>query len=173
MTFYIEKDTEEAEIFSKTMTFHVENIMESVALAVLEEEACPYEVQVNILLTDNAGIQEFNRKYRELDQETDVLSFPNLEFTHPGVFEIAPQQEAACFDPDSGELILGDIILSVDKVREQAVSYGHSEKRELAFLTAHSMLHLCGYDHLEAEEAAIMEAKQNKILELLNITRDN
>jgi probable rRNA maturation factor len=80
--------------------------------------------------------------------------------------------EADYFDPDSGELILGDIIISVDKVEEQAESYGHSKKREFAFLVAHSMLHLCGYDHMEAEEAVVMEAKQEAVLTKLGITRD-
>ena len=82
------------------------------------------------------------------------------------------EAEADCFDPDSGELVLGDIILSVDKVREQAESYGHSRKREYAFLVAHSMLHLCGYDHMEEGEAAVMEEKQRNILKGLRITRE-
>ncbi len=76
-----------------------------------------------------------------------------------------------CFDPDSGELLLGDIILSVDRIREQAKEYGHSLLREFAFLTAHSMFHLCGYDHMAQEEAALMEKKQEDVLQRLNITR--
>ena len=75
-------------------------------------------------------------------------------------------------DPDTGELILGDFIISVDRVRDQAESYGHSRKREFAFLVAHSMLHLCGYDHMEPEEAEVMEAKQEQVLASLGITRD-
>ena len=83
------------------------------------------------------------------------------------------EEEAAdCFEPDSGELILGDIILSLDRIREQAKEYGHSEKREFAFLVAHSMLHLCGYDHETPEEASAMEQKQKEVLETLHITRD-
>ncbi len=77
-----------------------------------------------------------------------------------------------CFDPDSGELILGDIIISVEKVEEQAQEYGHSELREFAFLVAHSMFHLCGYDHMEANEAAVMEQKQEAVLTQLGITRE-
>jgi len=77
-----------------------------------------------------------------------------------------------CFDPDSGELVLGDIILSVDRVKEQARNYGHSQRREFAFLVAHSMLHLCGYDHMEEAEAARMEEKQEKALAQLGITRE-
>ena len=77
------------------------------------------------------------------------------------------------FIPDSGAAMLGDIIISVDKVREQAAEFGHSEKREFAFLIVHSMLHLFGYDHIEPEDAAIMEPKQKLILEELNILREN
>lgn len=165
MTFYVENDTE------VTFPFSVEEIVEQVAEAVLDTEDCPYEVQVNVLLTDNAGIHTYNKEYRGIDRETDVLSFPNLEFEKEGEFVIAEEDEADYFDPDTGELILGDIIISVDKVQEQAESYGHSLKREFAFLVAHSMLHLCGYDHMVEEEAAIMEQKQEAILSSLNITR--
>ena len=166
MTFYVENETETSYDFS------VEQTVRDVAEAVLTAERCPYEVQVNVLLTDNAGIREFNRQYRQIDRETDVLSFPKREYERPGDFQIPPEQEADCFDPDSGELILGDIILSVDRIAGQAAEYGHSLKRELAFLVAHSMLHLCGYDHMEPEEAAVMELKQEKILTELGITRD-
>ncbi len=166
MTFYVENETE------VTFPFDVEDVVEQVALEVLDMEKCPYEVQLNVLLTDNEGIREYNRDYRQIDRATDVLSFPNLDFEVPGEFEIAEDQEADYFDPDSGELILGDIIISVEKVEEQAVSYGHSLKREFAFLVAHSMLHLSGYDHMESEEAAIMEAKQEHVLNKLGITRN-
>ncbi len=166
MTFYVENET------TMTFPFSVEEIVEQVATVVLDAEACPYEVQVNVLLTNNEGIHSFNKEYRGIDRETDVLSFPNLEFETEGVFEVAEEEEADCFDPDSGELILGDIIISVDKVCEQAESYGHSTKREFAFLVAHSMYHLCGYDHMVPEEAAVMEQKQEAVLETLGITRD-
>lgn len=102
--------------------------MEKVANAVLEMEGCPYEVQLNVLLTDNDGIHAYNKEYRNIDRETDVLSFPNLDFAAPGDFDIPEDREADYFDPDTGELILGDIIISVDRVREQAESYGHSRK---------------------------------------------
>lgn len=166
MTFYVENET------GVTFPFDVEEIVGQVALEVLDMEQCPYEVQLNVLLTDNDGIQEFNRNYRQIDCATDVLSFPNLDFEAPGEFEIHEDQEADYFDPDTGELILGDIIISVDKVAEQAGSYGHSLKREFAFLVAHSMLHLSGYDHMESEEASVMESKQEKVLNKLGITRN-
>ena len=166
MTLYFENETKEG------FAFDMEELAGQVAEAVLEAENCPYEVQLNMLLTDNEGIQQFNRDHRGIDRETDVLSFPNLNFRKAAEFVIREEEEADYFDPDTGELILGDIIISVDRVKEQALSYGHSEKREFAFLTAHSMLHLCGYDHMEEEEAGIMEEKQESILKGLGITRD-
>ncbi len=166
MHFYVENETD------TQFDFDVEAIVEAVAMQVLDSENCPYEVQVNVLLTDNEGIHQFNKEYRDIDRETDVLSFPNVDFEEPGFYEIEEDMEASYFDPESGELILGDIIISVDKVKEQAESYGHSQKREFAFLVAHSMLHLSGYDHIEPEEAAIMEAKQEAVLTKLNITRE-
>ena len=166
MTYFVENETE------VKFPFDVEEIVQLVANAVLDEEECPYETQVNVLLTDNAGIHAFNKQYRGIDRETDVLSFPNLDFEEEGIFEIEEEREVDYFDPDSGELILGDIIISVDKVQEQAESFGHSVRREFAFLVAHSMLHLCGYDHMEEDEAKIMEQKQEDILTALGITRD-
>ncbi len=166
MTFYVENETE------TVYPFDLEQTVETVARAVLEAEGCPWQAQVNVLLTDNEGIREYNRQYRQIDRETDVLSFPNLEFDRPGEFRISQGREADYFDPDSGELILGDIILSADRIAAQAEEYGHSLRRELAFLVAHSMLHLCGYDHMEPEDMAVMEHKQEQILTALGITRD-
>lgn len=166
MTFYVENET------SVTFSFSPEEVVKQVAEKVLDTENCPYEVQINVLLTDNEGIHAFNKEYRDIDRETDVLSFPNLNFETESDFLIPEEEEADYFDPDSGELILGDIIISVDKVKEQAESYGHSQKREFAFLVAHSMLHLCGYDHMEEDKAKVMEQKQEEVLTALQITRD-
>ena len=139
--------------------------------AVLETEGCPYEATVNVLLTKDEEIREYNRLYRGIDRATDVLSFPNIEYREPADFSQVEEAEADCFDPDSGELVLGDIILSADKVKEQARLYGHSQARELAFLVAHSMLHLCGYDHMEDQERAEMERRQEEILGLRGYRR--
>ncbi len=166
MHFFVENETE------FNFDFDIEKVVESVVTEVLESEGCPYESQVNVLLTDNEGIRMFNKEYRNIDKETDVLSFPNLDFEEPGFYEVDEEAEADYFDPETGELILGDIIISVDRVKEQAESYGHSQKREFAFLVAHSMLHLAGYDHMEPEEAKVMETKQEAVLQKLNITRD-
>lgn len=166
MTSYVENETE------ITFPFAEKEILDKVADAVLLQEGCPYEAQVNLLITDNEGIRTYNASYRQIDRATDVLSFPNLDFETPADFSHLEEHEADYFDPESGELLLGDIILSADKVKEQAESYGHSELREFAFLIAHSMLHLCGYDHMEPEEAKVMEAKQEEVLAGLHITRE-
>lgn len=166
MTSYVENEAE------AQFDFDIKEILDLVMAQILRQEKCPYEARVNLLVTDNEGIREFNRKYREVDDSTDVLSFPMLDYEKEADFSVAEEREADCFDPDTGELILGDIIISADRVREQAVKFGHSEKREFAFLVAHSMLHLCGYDHMAEEEAAVMEDKQEKALAALSITRD-
>lgn len=166
MTSYVENETE------MTFPFDCREILESVMEEVLTSENCPYETQVNLLITDNDGIQEYNRQFRDKDMPTDVLSFPMIPFRTEADFSVAEEAEADYFDPDSGELILGDIIISAERVFQQAESFGHSPKREFAFLTAHSLLHLCGYDHMVPEEAAVMEKKQEAVLEKLGITRD-
>ena len=122
-------------------------------------------------MTDNEGIHIINKEYRDIDRATDVLSFPMLSYETPGDFSFLMDENDDDFNPDTGEAILGDIIISVDKVREQAEEYGHSELREFAFLITHSMLHLFGYDHMEPEEAKVMEDKQRQILDELSITR--
>lgn len=165
MTSYVENETE------VEMPFDIQEILDKIMGAVMEMEDCPYETTVNLLLTDNAGIREYNKNYRDQDRETDVLSFPNIPFDKEGDFAMVETDEADYFDPDSGELILGDIILSVDRIFSQAQEYGHSVLREFAFLTAHSMFHLCGYDHMEEQEAAVMEKKQEAVLTKLGITR--
>lgn len=151
--------------------FDIKEVAELVVNAVLEYENCPYEAEISLLLTHNDEIHEMNLEHRGIDRATDVLSFPMLDFDHPGDFSIIDEETADVFDPESGELMLGDIVISVDKVLEQAQEYGHSPKREYAFLIAHSMLHLCGYDHMDDEERKVMEEKQRAIMEKINILR--
>lgn len=168
MTFYVENESE------FEFDFSVDKIANDVANAVLQQECGPTDVEINLLITDNEGIREFNREYRNIDNATDVLSFPNLDFDRPADFSAAQQAEfeADYYNPESGELVLGDIIISADRVISQAEEYGHSIKREFAFLIAHSMLHLCGYDHIEETEACVMEERQEMALSRLGITRD-
>ncbi len=138
--------------------------------AALDYIKCPYEAEVNLLLTNDAEIREMNRQYRNIDRATDVLSFPMLEYETPGQFQ-AFEDMPDCFDPESGELLLGDIVLSMDRVAAQAEEFGHSLKREYSFLIAHSMLHLFGFDHMEDEERLEMEQKQREIMEKIQIMR--
>lgn len=145
-------------------------IIERVVTAALDYEECPYEAYVSVVLTDNEGIHRVNLETRQIDRPTDVLSFPMNEYPAPGDFS-GLEEEPDSFEPDSGELLLGDIMISVEKVQEQAKAYGHSETRELAFLVAHSMLHLMGYDHMEDEERLDMERRQREILESVGILR--
>ena len=164
MTFNIEYEAR------KPLDFDYEQLIQSVIAMALEKEQCPYEAEVNVILTNDEQIHEINQEYRSIDRPTDVLSFPMLEYGRPGDFSHAEEDES-CFNPDTGELILGDIMISVPKLKEQAEAYGHSQLREYAFLITHSLLHLMGYDHMEAEEAVLMENRQREILETLGITR--
>ncbi len=153
--------------------FDIEELAKTVAEAVLQEEKCEYEVEINLIITDDAGIQEINNEFRQIDSPTDVLSFPNVSYDEPGDFSVIDgEQKIDLLNPDTGNISFGDIVINEKRVRSQAVEYGHSEKREFAFLVAHSMLHLCGYDHMEEDEAAVMEGKQQEILNKLGITRD-
>jgi len=166
MTVNIEYEAE------KVLKIPYTEIINKVVKEAVDYVKCPYEAEVNVILTDNEGIHQVNLEAREIDRPTDVLSFPTLEYRKPGDFSDFCEEECYDFNPDTGELVLGDIMISVDKVIEQADAYGHSEERELGFLVAHSMLHLFGYDHMEEEERIVMEKKQEEILTKCNIFRD-
>ena len=116
--------------------------------------------EVSVTLTDDEHIHKLNREYRGVDRPTDVLSFALTESDEPTV-EGGPETE-----------ILGDLILSVERVAAQAEEYGHSLKRETAFLTVHGMLHLLGYDHIEDEDREEMEAEQRTVMDALGISRE-
>lgn len=141
-----------------------------VAEKVLELEECPYDASVNLVLTDNEEIKKVNMEFRDIASATDVLSFPMIPFSVPGEYALV-EEDDSYFDLDTGELLLGDIMISVEKVFAQAEEFGHSVTREFCFLVAHSMLHLLGYDHMTEDEAAIMEKKQAYALEQLGIHR--
>ena len=147
-----------------------EKLAKKVIEAALDYEKCPYEVEVNLLLTMNAEIKEMNQEFRQIDRPTDVLSFPMVAYEEAGNFDFL-EEVNDCFHPETGELMLGDIVISKEKVISQAEEYGHSIEREYAFLIAHSMLHLFGYDHMEDDERIVMESKQKEILEQLMILR--
>ena len=156
--------------YESLLSFDYQEIAKSVAEEALDFEGCPYEAEINLVLTGEEEIQRTNREFRQMDKVTDVLSFPMVKYERPGDFSLV-EEVPSCFHPDTGELMLGDIMICIPRMQEQAVSYGHGEVREFAFLIAHSMLHLMGYDHMTPEEAAVMESKQSEILEHLGITR--
>lgn len=168
MTVFFEKETEEE------IEFDYENLLKKVMEEALRQECCPYACEINLTLTDNEGIRRVNQEFRDLDVPTDVLSFPMVEYEFPADFSLldTPMAKTMYFNLDSEELLLGDIVISLERAREQAEEYGHSLERELAFLTAHSMLHLMGYDHVKEDEREEMEKKQEHILQQLGITRD-
>ena len=151
--------------------FDYASLAEKVVNACLDYAGFPYEAEVNLTLTDNEGIHTINKEFRQIDRPTDVLSFPMLSYETAGEFAFLDDEDCDDFNPDTGEALLGDIVISVEKVLEQANNFGHSIEREYAFLITHSMLHLFGYDHMTEEEAAVMESKQTEILNELNILR--
>ena len=166
MSIYIEKETD------LELDFDYEELIKKVINYAVDYVNCPFEVEVNIVLTDDKNIHEVNKEFRDIDRPTDVLSFPMVEYSEPADFTRLEEDDMFdMFDPESGELLLGDIMLSVEKVFSQAEEYGHSQIRELGFLIAHSMLHLFGYDHMIEEERVIMEDKQKEIMDGLGIFR--
>lgn len=134
--------------------------------ATLKIEGCPFEVCVALLYTDDENIRNINRESRDIDSTTDVLSFPMLTYTAPSDFS-SVLVEPGDIDPETGEVFLGDIVISQDHVLSQAEKYGHDPQREFAFLIVHSMLHLCGYDHIEEEDRILMESRQKLVMESL------
>lgn len=165
MTIHIEEEVK------VPFSFDYNALIEKVINASLDYVECPYEAEVNVLLTDNAAIHEINLENREVDAPTDVLSFPNAEYETPADFDTLEDEQPEVFHPESGELMLGDIVISVEKVQAQAKEYGHSEERELGFLIAHSILHLCGFDHMEENEREVMEQKQREIMDTIALYR--
>lgn len=158
--------------FEEILSFDWVKTADAVAHEVLKEESCPYECEAGLLLIDGERMREINKETRGIDRTTDVLSFPCCQYAPPANWEDAEASPMDNFDPETGKLMLGEIVISVPKVREQAASYGHSAKREFAFLVSHSMLHLIGYDHMVPEEEKVMFAKQEQVLNALGITRE-
>ena len=164
MTVYLEEEG------GQMLPLDTWGLAETAAEAALDELGCPYEAEVNLLLTMDEQIREMNREFRGIDRPTNVLSLPMIEYQKPGVFDFL-EERLDCFDPESGRLMLGDIVISKEKVLSQAEEYGHGVKREYAFLVVHSILHLSGYDHMEDGERRVMEELQEKILQKLKILR--
>ncbi|SUY47430.1 metalloprotease [Clostridium putrefaciens] len=146
--------------------------IEKVADFALKKEAVNINYELSILLVNNIEIKNINKKHRNIDNETDVLSFPLLDYPKDKVFS---EVYLECkFDEtylDGEDLLLGDIVISLEKALEQSKDYGHSFKREVAYLIVHSILHLLGYDHMEIAEKAVMRKREEYILGELNIGR--
>lgn len=164
MTIQIDYETE------RQLDIDYTALANKVAQQILDSENCPYEASVNLVITDNEEIKRVNAEFRSINAPTDVLSFPMIPFETPADYSVVEDQDEY-FDLDTDELLLGDVMISVDRVFSQAEEYGHSTEREFSFLFAHSMLHLLGYDHMEPEEAAVMEKKQSEALATLGINR--
>lgn len=164
MTIQIDYETE------RSVGIDYTKLANMVAEKILETENCPYDVSVNLVITDNEEIRQVNSQFRNINAATDVLSFPMIPFDTPADYSVVEDQDEY-FDLDTDQLMLGDVMISVDRVFAQAEEYGHSVEREFSFLFAHSMLHLLGYDHMEPGEAAVMEKKQAQALSSLGINR--
>lgn len=147
-------------LFENTTEIKVnEKLINSVIAESLRYEGVSDNCEVSVTIVDNDEIHSINLKHRGIDRPTDVLSFPLIDF------------EKETLPDDGSKIYLGDIIISIEKAEEQAKEYGHSLDREIGFLTAHSMLHLLGYDHMVEDEEKIMFQKQEEILNNLNLRR--
>lgn len=159
---YVENEQDEIEISNE-----IAECIKRAVKTVMEYENRRFDAEAYITITDNERIRAINKEYRDKDAPTDVLSFPMLEFgENTDISELDK-------NPQTGMVILGDIVISAEKAAAQAEEYGHSFLREIAFLTIHSMLHLLGYDHEKgAEDERIMRDKEKDILKLMGISRN-
>lgn len=137
------------------------NIIEKAVYESLKFENFNQNCEVSVSIVSNEEIKRINKQFRKIDKITDVLSFPQLTFEENEIVDVN----------ENGEILLGDIIISIEKAKEQSKEFGHSLQREVAFLTAHSMLHLLGYDHMNKDEENEMFSKQKNILENIGIPR--
>lgn len=174
MTIYYDNQTD------YEFDFDYKKVANDVINKTLLHEQFKYDVEVSITFVNEESIRKINKEYRDIDNSTDVLSFPMIEYDSD--YSRISERKEEMYDflidvidiknPDTDEIILGDIVLCVPVIINQAKEYNHSILREYAFLIVHSMLHLLGFDHIEDDERIIMENKQNQILESLSITRD-
>lgn len=155
LRIYFENDQEKYKV-----SYNLKMLLREAIETTLDFEDFNAVCEVSVTFTDNEGIRELNKKFRDMDKPTDVLSFPLLDF------------DGDCEEPPIDELIsnLGDIVISLERAKEQAEEFGHSFAREVAFLTVHSMLHLLGYDHEKGdEEDREMRARQSEIMKIMGL----
>jgi probable rRNA maturation factor len=153
-----------------------ESLLESIKGAILftlKDQSVEEEAEISMLLVDNDTIKEMNREYRNMDKETDVLSFPMISYEEGKVFgDIYLNYKFGPEFYDGDALLLGDVVLSMEKANEQALEFGHSIKREACYLTIHSILHLLGYDHMTDKDKQRMREAEERILQALDISRE-
>lgn len=165
MTIFVEDEVK------SEWPFNVDKQVKKVVTKTLEFMEFEFDVELSVMIVPEDIIRQINLETRNVDSVTDVLSFPMISYIKP----LDPSEElnenSSAFNPDTGELVLGDIVLCDARIRQQSIEFGHSLEREFSFLIVHSILHLMGYDHIEDEEREIMEQKQNEIMEYLKIKR--
>jgi len=165
---YVDNRQEKLEV-----TEEFEDKLRGVIEFALKEEEVNIKCEVSLLFVDNEEIKQINKDTRGIDRETDVLSFTMLEYEDKKVFkEIYKDYKFSPADFDGEELVLGDIVLSLEKALEQSQEFNHSYEREASYLVVHSVLHLLGYDHMEDDEKSVMRGREEEILNKLNIKRD-
>ncbi len=147
-------------------TDEFDEIIEKAIRTALSEEKIEEECEISVTLCSNEEITALNEEYMKREGPTDVLSFPMLSFDEDR--KIIPESMVY----DGGLLVLGDIVISVERAESQAAQFGHSLMREVGFLTVHSMLHLLGYDHMKEDEREIMQSKEKIILNEMNLPRE-
>jgi len=155
------------QVFSLVKPFICAMIRKSIQAA-LSAERVEVPCEINVLITDNDGIRAINKASRNIDQSTDVLSFPMFQL-EPGCFD---SQDESILDPETMTCPLGDMCISLEKATSQALEFGHSVRREVCYLTIHSVLHLLGYDHLdEGPKKAKMRKREEEIAAMIGATR--
>lgn len=149
----------------------IDKINEIIKFA-LKEEKVEYECEISIIFVDNVMIRKLNKRYRNIDRETDILSFPMLFYPSHKVFkDVYLNRKIDISNFDGENLVLGDIALSIEKAEKQSIEYNHSFEREVIYLIIHSVLHLLGYDHIEDDDKKIMRKREEEILQKFDITR--
>ncbi|MBC5624758.1 rRNA maturation RNase YbeY [Clostridium sp. NSJ-49] len=146
--------------------------LEEVCIYALEKEEVKQKCQISLLFVNNEKIREINKETRNIDKATDVLSFPMLDYPKGKFFkDVYKDKKFDVMYMDGDELVLGDMVLSLERAMEQSIEYNHSFKREVCYLVVHSILHLLGYDHMEEDEKKIMRTREEEILNGLDIKR--
>lgn len=150
------------------LNVQVTQIIRKCIQTTLSIEKVPVSCEINVLITDDKGIHAINNAMRKVDRPTDVLSFPMFQLT-PGEL---PKDWTSYLDPETGLCPLGDMAISLERAKAQAKEFGHSVRREVGYLTIHSMLHLLGYDHLdEGPEKALMRAHEEAVIAAIDLQR--